>query len=90
MAAFLPESTPASRFFKYSFARLRDGDTQSLAVVMRGEYKNLCAELKGCERAAAELEEIFRSRYNEAEINMGKMNKLGLLLQRLVVDAGGD
>ena len=84
MAEFLPESTPAARFFKYSFARLDDGDVKSLAVVMRKEYVKLCIELYGCERAETELEELYRSRYNEAEINMGKMNKLGLLLQRLV------
>lgn len=84
----LPENTPVARFFKYSFARLDEGDVKSLALVMRSAYANLCAELRGCERAAMELGDLFRRRFNELEINQGKMSKLGMLLQRLV--AAGD
>ena len=88
--SMLPENTPTARFFKYSFARLDEGDVRSLAVVMKDAYANLCAELRGCERAEAELEDLYRMRYNEMEINMGKMTKLGLLLQRLVAAAGAN
>ena len=86
MAYFLPEHTPTARFFKYMFARLDDGDVRSLAVVMKGEYTKLCAELEGCEWADFKLRDLYRIRYNEAELNMGKMNKMGLLLQRLVAE----
>ena len=86
MAYFLPEHTPTARFFKYMFARLDDGDVRSLAVVMKGEYTKLCAELEGCEWADFKLRDLYRIRYNEAELNMGKINKMGLLLQRLVAE----
>ena len=86
-ASVLPENTPAARFFKYSFTRLDEGDVRSLALVMKGAFANLCAELSSCERAEAELEDLYRRRFNELEINMGKMSKLGFLLQRLIAAA---
>ncbi len=85
----LPENTPAARFFKYSFTRLDEGDVKSLALVMKNAYADLCAELRGCERAEMELEDLFRLRFNEIEINRSKMSKLGLLLQRLMATGGG-
>ena len=85
----LPENTPATRFFKYSFSRLEEGDVKSLASVMKAAYFNLCVELHGCDRAEMELEDLYSRRYNELEINMGKMQKLGFLLQRLVSAVGG-
>ncbi len=85
----LPENTPATRFFKYSFSRLEEGDVKSLASAMKAAYSNLCVELHGCDRAEMELDDLYGRRFNELEINMGKMRKLGFLLQRLVSAAVG-
>jgi hypothetical protein len=86
----LPENTPVARFFKYAFVRLDEGDVKSLAIVMKAAFSKLCVELQGCGRAEAELEDLYRRRYNELEISTSKMHKMGFLLQRLVagVDRG--
>ncbi len=84
----LPDNTPAARFLKYSFTRLDEGDVKSLALVMKNAYMTLCAEMHGCERAAAELEDLFQMRFNELQVNQVKMSKLGMLLRRLVIASG--
>jgi len=84
----LPEHTPAARFLKYSFTRLDEGDVRSLALVMKNAYMALCAELHGCGRAAAELEDLFQMRFNELQVSQVKMSKLGMLLRRLVIASG--
>ena len=84
----LPEHTPAARFLKYSFTRLDEGDVKSLALVMKNAYMALCAELHGCGRAAAELEDLFQMRFNELQVSQVKMSKLGMLLRRLVIASG--
>jgi hypothetical protein len=81
--SLLPENTPTARFFKYSFARLDEGDVKSLAIVMKDAYAGLCAALYGCHHAERELEEMYQLRFNELEINSSKMRKLGFLFQRL-------
>ena len=88
----MPENTPVARFFKYAFVRLDEGDVKSLAIVMKTAFENVCTELGGCGRAKADLEDLYRRRHNELQISMSKMNKLGLLLQRLTggVGKGGD
>lgn len=83
-----PESTPVARFFKYSFARLDEGDAKSLAIVMKGAYHDLCAALHGCDRAKVKLEEMYELRFNELQITFDKMRKLGFLFQRLISSAG--
>ena len=82
--ALLPENTPAARFFKYGFARLDKGDVKSLTIIMKGAYANLCSELYGCDKAEAELDDLYRRRLNELDINTSKMHKFGMLLQRLI------
>ena len=79
-----PENTTASRFLKYSFARLDEGDAKSLSIVMRGAFRDLCVALHGCDRAKAELEGMYERRFNELEINYNKMRKLGFLFRMLV------
>jgi hypothetical protein len=88
----VPENTPVARFFKYAFVRLDEGDVKSLAIVMKNAFTNLCVELKGCGRTEAELEDLYQRRYNELEISISKMRKMGFLLQRLVagVERDGD
>lgn len=86
----IPENTPVARFFKYAFVRLDEGDVKSLAIVMKNEFANLCVEVQGCGRAEAELEDLYQRRHNELEISMGKMRKLGFLLQRLVAGVDVD
>lgn len=86
--SFLPENTPVSRFFKYSFARLDEGDAKSLAIVMKGAYHDLCAAVHGCDRAKAELEEMYERRFNELQISFDKMRKLGFLFRMLLSSVG--
>jgi hypothetical protein len=83
----LPDNTPTERFFKYSFARLDEGDIKSLAIVMKDAYATLCTALYGCHRAEEELDAMYQLRFNELEINSSKMRKLGFLLQRLASGA---
>jgi hypothetical protein len=83
----LPDNTPTARFFKYGFARLDEGDIKSLAIVMKDAYATLCTALYGCHRAEEELDAMYQLRFNELEINSGKMRKLGFLLQRLAAGA---
>ena len=80
----LPENITTTRFFKRSFARLDEGDVKSLALVMKDAYALLCETLLRCHHAEAELEGVYQLRFNELEINTGKMRKLWCLLQRLV------
>lgn len=80
----LPEHTPIAKFFKYSFARLDEGDVKSLAIVMRDAYLDLCLAMKGCRRAENGLEDLFQRRFIELKINMNKMQKLGMVFQRLI------
>jgi hypothetical protein len=80
----LPENTPVSKFFKYSFTRLDEGDARSLAMVMKDAYLNLCKTLHGCREAEFGLEDLYQRRHTELQINVNKMRKLGSLLQRLV------
>ncbi len=82
--SMLPENTPATHFFKYSFYRIDDSDVRSLAFVMKDEYAKFCKELGGCDMAENELVDLYTRRYNELRINMHKMTKLGLLFQRLI------
>ena len=82
--SLLPENTPITRFFKYSFHRLDESDVRTLAFVMKDVYAKLCVELNGCDRAEIELEDLYTRRHNELRINMYKMTKLGLLFQRLI------
>jgi hypothetical protein len=82
--SLLPENTPVTRFFKYSFHRLDESDVRTLALVMKDVYAKLCVELNGCDRAEIELEDLYTRRHNELRINMYKMTKLGLLIQRLI------
>lgn len=81
----LPENTPIARFFKQSFNRIDEGDVKSLAIVMRGAYLELCLAMKGCRHAEAGLEDLFQRRFIELKINMNRMQKLGMVLQRLVL-----
>ena len=80
----LPENTPVSKFFKYSFTRLDEGDARSLAMVMKDAYLDLCKTLHGCRDAEFGLEDLFQRRNTELQINVNKMRKLGLLFRRLV------
>lgn len=89
----LPENTPVDRFFKYAFTKLDEGDVKSLVFVVKDVFLDLCATLRGCERAEVELENLYRRRFNELDIHMAKMRKLGMLFQRLVAysnDVGTD
>ena len=79
-----PENTQATRFLKYSFARLDEGDAKSLSIMMRDAFRDLCVALHGCDRAKAELEGMYERRFNELEINYNKMRKLGFLFRYLV------
>ena len=65
---------------------------RTLALVMREAYAKLCTELKGCDQAEKELEDIYTRRYNESLINVYNMQKLGLLIKRLQreSDSSGD
>ena len=88
--SLLPENTPVTRFFKYSFHRLDESDVRTLALVMKDVYAKLCIEVNGCDRAEIELEDLYMRRHNELRINMYKMTKLGFLIQRLVGAAGSN
>ena len=58
---------------------------RSLALVMREAYTNLCKELRGgMQRAEMELEDLHMRRYNDLEVSMSKMRKLGMIFQRLI------
>ncbi len=84
LSTLLPENTPVDRFFKYSFNHLERGDVKSLTAVMMDAYLDLCRTMGGCRRAGDMLGELYRRRYVDVEINMGKMHKLGMILQRLI------
>jgi hypothetical protein len=83
-STILPERTPIDKFFKYSFTHLDGGDVKSLAIRMKGVYLNLCKALSGCRQAEVGLEDLYQRRYVELEINIRKMQKLGMLFQRLI------
>jgi hypothetical protein len=84
MTALLPENTAVDKFFKYSFNHLERGDARSLSMAMMDAYLNLCRAMHGCRQAGMELGELYQRRYVDLKINMDKMQKLGMILQRLI------
>lgn len=79
----LPEHTAVDRFFKNSFNHIDRGDVQSLSMKMMDAYSDLCRAMHGCREAASRLGDLYQRRYVDLEMSMGKMRKLGMVLQRL-------
>lgn len=83
ISAVLPEHTAVDRFFKNSFNNLERGDAKSLSMKMMDAYLDLCRAMHGCREAAVRLGDLYQRRFVDLEISMGKMHKLGMILQRL-------
>jgi hypothetical protein len=87
----LPTSTPANRrlsaFFKLAHSRVdRHNDIKALATGLFPLYVQLCAARgNDCDSVVGEM---FRARYNELQLELDIMDRLQLVLSRLMRTKG--